>query len=160
MINPRRTLALVVAGITALLLASCSSGPQPAPDRLAVGTELCGDARDGGASRVQPRCILIPSLSPGVGGVAPARRCSGLGAVRCDRGHGDDGRGCLFPDLLGRQPDRRMLAVHKGLNSITEVAQQMPAVRDLNRTRCTLPRTVRVGAGPVACHHLDPGVLA
>ena len=24
----------------------------------------------------------------------------------------------------------------------------------------TLPRTVRVGAGPVASHHLDPGMLA
>ena len=78
----------------------------------------------------------------------------------CSYGRGGGKHGFELSNLLGYQPDSGMLAVNKGPDSIAQVAQQMPSVGHLDRARRTLPRTVCIGAGPVACHHLDPGMLA
>ena len=53
-----------------------------------------------------------------------------------------------------------MLTVDDSPNGITEVAQQMPTVSNLNRVRRPLANTVGVGAGTVTCDGLNNGVLA
>ena len=53
-----------------------------------------------------------------------------------------------------------MLAVNHAADRIAEVAQQVPAIRDLDRLRRALPHAVRIGAGPVARDNLDAWVLA
>jgi len=65
----------------------------------------------------------------------------------------------LFTDLPGGTPDHGMLAIDNGAHRVTEVAQQVPPIGDLYRIRCALARAVRIGAGPVVCDDLDPGVL-
>ena len=52
-------------------------------------------------------------------------------------GHGNTGRrhDRLFGDLLGDPPNIDMLATDDGPNGITEVAQQVPTVSNLNRVR-------------------------
>ena len=53
-----------------------------------------------------------------------------------------------------------MLTIDDGLNGVTEVAQQVPTVSNLNRVRRPLADTVGIGAGTVARDNLDTGVLA
>jgi hypothetical protein len=51
------------------------------------------------------------------------------------------------------------VARHELLDVTGEVVPQVPAVGDLDRSRCTLTGAVGVGAGAVAAHHLGAGVL-
>jgi hypothetical protein len=53
-----------------------------------------------------------------------------------------------------------MLTIDYGLNGITEVAQQVPTVSNLNRVRRPLADSVGVGAGTVTRDNLNTGVLA
>ncbi len=43
-----------------------------------------------------------------------------------------------------------MLTIDYDADRVTEVAQQVPAVRHLDRIRCALAHAVRIGAGPPA----------
>ncbi len=44
------------------------------------------------------------------------------------------------------------------LERVTQIGEEMPAIRDLLRVRRALPHRVRVGAGAVAGDELDPSV--
>ncbi len=98
-------------------------------------------------------------MPPGTGCLAALGCRTRFGTVRLgDRCyHGQDG--FLFAGLLGRTSDSGVLAVNHAADRIAKVAQQVPAIRDLDRVRRTLPHAVRVGAGPVARDNLDARVL-
>lgn len=53
-----------------------------------------------------------------------------------------------------------MLTIDSGTNGVAKIAQQVPAVGDLNSLWRTLAHSIRVGAGAVTCDDLDTGVLA
>ena len=63
-------------------------------------------------------------------------------------------------ELLGGTLDRAMMSVDHGANGVAEVAQQVPAIRHLDRIRCTLADPVRVGPRSVTRHDFDAGMLA
>jgi hypothetical protein len=63
-------------------------------------------------------------------------------------------------DLLGNMPNASMLAVNNGANRITQVAQQVPPVGDLNGIRRPLAGAVCVGAGAIAGNDLNTGMAA
>lgn len=44
-----------------------------------------------------------------------------------------------------------MLAINDHADGVTEIAQEVPAISDLDRLRNTLTYTVGVSTGPVAC---------
>ena len=50
------------------------------------------------------------------------------------------------------------MPVGKGMDGIAQVAQHVPAVRDLDGIRRTLAPPVRIGSGPVARDHFHAGV--
>jgi len=78
-----------------------------------------------------------------------------LNRGRARRGRsGDQARGHLRRD----PPSSGVVALHDGLKRITEVAQQMPPVRDLDSIWRSLPDAVGVNAGAVARDDLHPGV--
>lgn len=52
------------------------------------------------------------------------------------------------------------MPVGQRVDGVAQVAQQMPAIRDLDGIRGALARTVGIGAGPIARDHLYTGVLA
>ena len=52
-----------------------------------------------------------------------------------------------------------MLSVNNGTYGVAEVAEQVPAIRNLDRIWRALPRAVGIGACPVACDDLDARVL-
>jgi len=136
-----------------------AAGPEPAPDRLALGAKLGGDARDGSALRAQPCSVLVTGLPPGQGSLAAPCCRVRQRAVRLGCRGRLRRRAVLFAGLLRRTADGAMVAVDHGADGIAEVAQQVPAVGDLDRIRRTLAHAVRVGAGSVARDDLDPGVL-
>ena len=51
-------------------------------------------------------------------------------------------------------------AIDNGADGVAEVVQQVPAVSNLNGVWGALAHPVGVGAGTVACDHLDAGMLA
>jgi len=136
-----------------------ATGPKPVPDRLALGAKLGGNACDGSARRAQPCGVLVADLPPGQGGLAAPRRRARQRAVRLGCRCWVGRRALLFAGLLRRTADGGMMAAGHGADGIAEVAQQVPAVRHLDRIRRALAHAVRVGAGPVARDDLDPGVL-
>ena len=76
-------------------------------------------------------------------------------------GWGISGRlGRLFINLLGGALDDAVVAIDNGTDGIAEITKQVPAIRYLNRFRRSLTDPVRVGAGVVACDHLDAGTLS
>jgi hypothetical protein len=52
------------------------------------------------------------------------------------------------------------VTINGALQGIAEVAQQMPPIRDLHRSRRALARSLGVGAATVAGDNLDAGMLA
>ncbi len=53
-----------------------------------------------------------------------------------------------------------MVTIDNGADGVTEVAQQMPAIRDLDRVWGALAHAIGIRTGPVTCDDLDPGMLA
>jgi len=136
-----------------------ATGPKPAPDRLAVGAEFGGDARDGNACRVQPCSFLVARVPPGTGCQATLGCRTRLATVRLGDRYYHGQNGCLLADLLGSASDSGVLTINHGADGIAEVAQQVPPICNLDRIRRTLPHAVRVGTGPVARDNLDAWVL-
>ena len=52
-----------------------------------------------------------------------------------------------------------MVAIGDGADSIAEITQQVPAVRNLDRFRRALADAIGVGTSTVARHNLDPRML-
>jgi hypothetical protein len=52
-----------------------------------------------------------------------------------------------------------MLAIDHCSNGVTEIAQQMPAVSNLNSARCTPADPIRVSSGTIARNDLDARML-
>ena len=70
-----------------------------------------------------------------------------------------DGVGVSSVILFGGAVQLAVVTVDHGPDGIAEIAQQVPAVRHLDRLRCALADPVGVGAGTVARDDLDPGML-
>ena len=68
------------------------------------------------------------------------------------------GRGYI--DLLGCALDGAVMAVDNGTDCIAKIAQQVPAVRDLDRFRRALKDPVCISTGTIACDHLNAGMPA
>jgi hypothetical protein len=90
---------------------------------------------------------------------AAAARPQSMHSGRFRRAHAGRLRVPLFGHLLGDSSDRGVLAIDNGANGITEVAQQVPAVSNLNSIGGSLAHAALVDAGAVACNHLDAWVL-
>ena len=94
----------------------------------------------------------------------------GVSAAALGRRHLGDDRpwGCLFDrwigcgvlDLFGRTPELAMVAIDNATNGVAEIAQQVPAIRNLDRLRRALADAVCIGTGAIACDHLDARVLS
>ncbi len=112
------------------------------------------------ACRMQPGRLLVAALAAGQASLAAQGRRTRPGEVRLGGVHGLGKPGWLLADVPGSAPDGRMMAIDDGADGFAEIAQEMPAVRDLDRVGGALAHAVRVGAGPVACDDLDPGMLA
>jgi hypothetical protein len=124
------------------------SGPQPSPDRFAVGSEEPSNLAEGGARRLQANGLLEAGAPARVRRWAARRR----GHVRpLNRGRARRGRsgGQVRRHLRRDPPSGGGVALHGGLKGITKVAQQMPPVRDLDRVWRSLPDAVGVDAGAV-----------
>lgn len=63
-------------------------------------------------------------------------------------------------DKPSRTAHGSSVPVDKRVHGITEVAQQMPSIRDLDRSRSTLPDPVRVGAGAITRDNFDARMAA
>src|SRR5690242_3600292 len=61
----------------------------------------------------------------------------------------------LSGDVTGEAIDRAMMLLHRRPQSIAEVAQHVPTIRDLNGSRGTRPGAVGVSAGTVADNDFD-----
>lgn len=81
-------------------------------------------------------------------------RCSGRGSFR----------GSLVCLLRGdaslAAADGGMMATHDGAHGLAEIAQQMPAIGDVDGPGCTASGAVGIDVGPVAGDHLHAGVTA
>ena len=88
-----------------------------------------------------------------------ARRCGRIRSL--DRGRARRGRsgGQVRGHLRRDPPSSGVVALHDGSKSITEVAQQMPPVRDLDSIWRPLPDAVGVDAGAIARNDLHAWVL-
>lgn len=53
-----------------------------------------------------------------------------------------------------------MVRANHRAHGVTEIAQEMPAVDDMDRARCTLASAVGIHVGPVANNHFHPRVRA
>jgi hypothetical protein len=137
-----------------------AAGMQPATDGLALGAKLEGNAGDGTACRMQPCRLLVAALAAGQGSLAAQGRRTRPGDVRLGRLHGFRRLGQLLADAQGSAPDGCMVAIDNGADDVTEVAQQMPAICDLDRVWGALAYAIGIRTGPVACDDLDPGMLA
>jgi hypothetical protein len=107
------------------------------------------------AVRQEPLGLLVASLAPG------ERRL--LAPLRCGRpwrlGGPAVGPGLhLVHHLPGDPPDGAMLPLHGGSQRVAQVAQDVPAVRDLAGLRGAGASPVGVRAGPVPGDHLDARV--
>jgi len=134
------------------------SGPQPSLDRSAIGSEAPRDLAEGGARRLQANGLLE------VG--APARvrrwaaRCRGrIRPLDCRRNRRGYASSLLRSHLRRDPPDGGVVIARDRLDGVTEVAQQMPPVRDLDRVGRSLPDAIGVDAGAVARDDLHPRVL-
>jgi hypothetical protein len=137
-----------------------SAGSQPAADRFAFGPDEGRNALERRAGRFQPCGFLIARLPARISSptaLLDRRRFGGVGRGYGCTGHRHDR---FFRDLLGNPANLDVLTIDDGSNGITEIAQQVPTVSDLNRVRRPLADTVGVGAGAVARDDLDTGVLA
>ena len=90
---------------------------------------------------------------------APLSRC-GFGSIRCGGGYAGGRCDRLFGDLFGDPLNPDVLVLDNGPDGIAEIAQQVPAVSDLNSARRALAHAVCVSASTVTCNDLDTGVLA
>lgn len=104
---------------------------------------------------MQTRRGLEPRLLAGAGRLSPV--CRGV-RLRPRRG-GGPGIGLHLDLHLAAGPlDGGMVALRRGADRTTEVAQHVPAVSDLDSPRRALAGTVGIGAGAVAGDHLDARV--
>ncbi len=55
--------------------------------------------------------------------------------------------------------DGAVVPIDDGTNGVAEIAKQVPSIGHLDRFRRALTNPVRVGAGTVACDHLDARML-
>ena len=62
-------------------------------------------------------------------------------------------------DASGSGMDLASVAVHQPLQRVTEVAEKVPAVGDLDGIRCSLSGSLRIGSGPITSDDVHPGVL-
>lgn len=62
-------------------------------------------------------------------------------------------------DASGSGMDLASVAVHQPLQRVTEVAEKVPAIGDLDGIRCSLSGSLRIGSGPITSHDFHPGVL-
>jgi hypothetical protein len=51
------------------------------------------------------------------------------------------------------------MTINQGKKGIRQIAQKMPAVRDLNRAWSALTNTVSISASPIPCNDLSPRIL-
>ena len=115
---------------------------EPAPDRLALGAKLGGNAQNRTTGRAQPCGFFVARLPAGIGGLAAPDSRGRLGTVRRWRDHGRHRQLCA--ELPGSTPDHSILAIDNRTNRVTEVSQQMPTIRDLHCARSALaPRRRR-----------------
>ena len=63
---------------------------------------------------------------------------------------GGDDRGLRISGELRSTAERATMPVGERLHGIAEIAQQMPAIRNLDGVGCALSGTVGVGAGAIA----------
>ena len=66
----------------------------------------------------------------------------------------------MRPDLLGSTTRRGAVLVGEALHGVTEVAEQVPSVGDLDSIRRTLPDPVGIGARPITGDDLHARMLA
>jgi hypothetical protein len=131
----------------------------PAAHRLALNANCGSDALERHAHRLQSDRFLVARLSPCVGRLAAPLERGWCDRIRCGGGHAGGQRRRLFSHVSAHPPDIGMVTANDGLNSVTQLAQQMPPIAHLNRIRCPLTDAVCVGAGPIAGNHLYPGML-
>jgi hypothetical protein len=62
--------------------------------------------------------------------------------------------------LLGRTTSSGIVPVTEGLNSLSEVAQQVPSVGDLNGRWGALADAIGIGARPIASDNFDARAIA
>jgi hypothetical protein len=115
----------------------CADSTKPTPDRLTFSTDQDGDPLEGDTCRLQSCGFRVARLSPCRGGLTAP-----------------------FGDLLADALNGGMVAVNDGANGLTQVAQQVPSVSDLNRIRCPLTRAVRVSSGAIAGNDLNTRMMA
>ena len=124
--------------------------------------------------RPRPRCRAI--AWPGQPSRWSAQTCRYRASRRSRRSAARGGRSCRRPGRrdrhgtavgaaspMPRPLDRaqvRGVRGERGLQRLGQVLQQVEAVGDLHRLGRAAPGAVGVGAGAVARHDLDPGVLA
>ena len=148
------------AGPPRLEPARCPAGPKPASDRLAFGADHGSDALEGEASGFQTSSFLVPCLPSRIGILPAPLSCRWFGRVRRGLGCAGARHGRLFGDLAGDPPNSGMLTLDNSANGVAKIAQQVPAIGDLNSIRRTLAHAISVGSRAVASDHLDTRVLA
>ncbi len=57
--------------------------------------------------------------------------------------------------MLGRAANGGAVTLTKGLDSLAEIAQQVPSIRDLDGVRGTLANTIAVGSSTIAGDNLN-----
>ncbi len=138
----------------------CPAGTKPTAHRHPFDPDRGSDPLERHAGRLQPCRFLIARLPSAIGNLTTPPGSGGFDGIRCDHrsvGHLHDR---LFGDLLADAANADMAAVDDGLDCVTKVARQVPAIGHLNGIRCPLADAVGVGSGTVACHNLDTGVEA
>ncbi|PZR09730.1 MAG: hypothetical protein DI532_19550 [Azospirillum brasilense] len=149
------TTGIEQAAAARLLPGQDGAGPQPAPQRLAIGIEMPGDRVERGACGMQAGCLLEPGLPVGMGGRDPLPSRVGWHDDYLTRRHQVRH---LRPHRFAGPANRAVVALRAGMDGLAEVAEQVIAIRDLDGTGCTLARAIRTDAGPVAGDDRDARV--
>ena len=129
----------------------------PPPQRPGIHPEAGGGVAQRQAIRQELLGLLVAHLAPGERRLlAPLRRCW---PWRLDGSKAGLGR--HFVRHLPRDPaDDGMVPLHDGPHRVAQVAQHVPAIRDLAGSRGAGADTVGVGAGSVPGNDLDARVAA
>src|SRR3954451_1696978 len=107
---------------------------------------------------MQPGSLLVARLATIISLAAADLGRGRLGRLSVHRHLGGDGE--LADDLLRGTLDGSMVPVDHRLDRLAEIAQQVPAIRDLNSIGCALPNAVSISTGTIPGDDRDAGVLA
>lgn len=127
---------------------------EPALDRAAAHPQHRRDHLGRNTLVAQAPDFLIALFPVTPVGEPPAfearTRDGGFAGRLLDRNRGRDGTGGLA--------DGTAVTAGGGAQGVAQIAQQMPAIRDLRRLRRALADTVGVDPGPITSHHFDAGM--